>query len=69
MAIASVRVQQATAAGTAPQLEHLLVDASWHATLGSEMRKPYFARLTTFLEGEWMAGHTIFPPTQCIFRY
>ena len=41
--------------------------ADWQAALGSEMNKPYFAALETFLDAE-RTEHEIFPPENDVFN-
>ena len=40
--------------------------ASWQGVLGSELTKPYFKSLQTFVEGERKA-HTVYPPADKVF--
>ena len=49
-------------------LESLLLDDSWRAALGGELRKPYFSRLQEMLQQEWAGSHPIYPPPEMVFR-
>ena len=68
LAVAELRVQQATAQGGPVRLADLLVDDSWRAALGPECAKPYMAQLQAFLAEEW-AKQQIYPPQPLIFRW
>lgn len=67
LGLVSLRLQQASAQGTQPDLLGLLADESWRRELGREFKKPYMAKLETFLHQEW-ASHKVFPPQNLIFR-
>jgi hypothetical protein len=67
LGLVSLRLQQASAQGTQPDLLGLLADESWRRELGREFNKPYMAKLETFLHQEW-ASHKVFPPQNLIFR-
>jgi uracil-DNA glycosylase len=44
------------------------LDASWQATIGEELIKPYMRSLRAFLNQEKMSGKIIFPPSTFIFN-
>ena len=56
------------AAGKAPNLDELLVEETWRATLEGEFKKEYWSNLKSFLNREWNAGAKVFPAAGNIFR-
>jgi hypothetical protein len=48
-------------------LARLLVEPSWQQALGSEMAKPYFTRLSDFVDKEYRNG-TVYPPRDLVLR-
>lgn len=45
----------------------MILDPSWVSKLEGEFKKPYFAELLLFLEGERAAGKQVYPPEKEIF--
>lgn len=67
-ALARQAVTAANKQGSQPQLSDLLTENSWKSVLATEMRKPYFSSLQSFVEGEWKGSKPIHPPKDCVFR-
>lgn len=50
-------------------LVDLLTEPSWRSALDADLRKPYFASLQTFVQGELAPGKPrVYPPREAIFR-
>ena len=60
--------EAAKTAGKAPNLDELLVEETWRATLEGEFKKEYWSNLKSFLNREWNAGAKVFPAAGNIFR-
>lgn len=54
--------------GGQPGLADLLLEPSWKAALGTEMRKTYFAELEQFVQSEWRGATPVYPEARHVFR-
>lgn len=44
------------------------LEASWHKVLADELKEPYIASISAFLEKERALGKTVYPPKELIFN-
>eukprot|EP01114_Cavostelium_apophysatum_P017940 TRINITY_DN5437_c0_g1_i1.p1 TRINITY_DN5437_c0_g1~~TRINITY_DN5437_c0_g1_i1.p1 ORF type:complete len:322 (-),score=52.46 TRINITY_DN5437_c0_g1_i1:43-1008(-) len=52
---------------TTPLLDQL-IDPGWKEALGEEIKKPYFAKILSFLDEQKAAGKVVYPPDRDVFN-
>ena len=60
---------KAEAAGVLPQLDELLVEASWRTALAPQLGGECWAELQAFVHSEWGGKQMVFPPKDSVFRW
>ena len=43
------------------KIMNVKIEESWKDALNSEFEKDYFVKLTDFVRGEYLSGHSVYP--------